>query len=150
MADKKAAEEKAAKDKAAKDKAAKDKAAKDKAAKDKAAKDKAAKDKADNGKEGQEKEGAPDEENENGADGNEEEKEDDLTEAQRERVTAMVQRVLSRYDENENGKLDKDEIAALKGRVNFINQADLDGNGEITASELTKTIGDSVRKFRRR
>ena len=73
---------------------------------------------------------------------------DDLTQAQQERVDAMVQRVLSRYDTNENGRLDKKEITAMEGRVDFINRADHDDNGVITSEELNKTISDSMRKFR--
>ena len=112
---------------------AEEKAAREKAAKErKAAREKAA----EQNRENRDNEGDGDGEN------------DDLTEAQQQRVDAMVQRVLSRYDTNENGRLDKKEITAMEGRVDFINRADHDDNGVITSEELNKTISDSMRKFR--
>ena len=142
----KAAAAKAAADKAAADKAAADKAAADKAAADKAAANKAAADKA----AAKEKAARPKREQQGNENAGGDDENRDLTESQRERVDAMVQRVLSRYDSNENGKLDKREIRALEGRVDFINRADLDSNGVITATELNKTIADSMRSFRNR
>ena len=141
MAEQKEAAAKAAAAKAAADKAAADKAAADKAAANKAAADKAA---------AKEKAARPKREQQGNENAGGDDENRDLTESQRERVDAMVQRVLSRYDSNENGKLDKREIRALEGRVDFINRADLDSNGVITATELNKTIADSMRSFRNR
>ena len=128
-----AKEKEAEKQKAREKRMAEEKAAREKAAKErKAAREKAA----EQNRENRDNEGDGDGEN------------DDLTEAQQQRVDAMVQRVLSRYDTNENGRLDKKEITAMEGRVDFINRADHDDNGVITSEELNKTISDSMRKFR--
>ena len=142
--EKRMAAKKAAEAKAAEGKALAEQAAKEKAAKAEAEKQKRAKRNKDN-----ENQNEDEDENENENAGGDDD-DSDLTEAQQERVDAMVARVLSRYDSNENGKLDKKEINALEGRVDFINRADIDSDGVITATELNKTIADSMRGFRSR
>ena len=64
-------------------------------------------------------------------------------------MSAMVDRMMERYDTNADGKIDKDEQANLSERAKpMIADADTDGDGAISKTEITKATEKMMERFR--
>lgn len=64
-------------------------------------------------------------------------------------ASGMVDGMMSRYDSNSDGKIDKDEQSGLSERAKgFIGGADSDGDGSISKDELTKAAAKMMERFR--
>ena len=63
-------------------------------------------------------------------------------------VSAMLDRMMNRYDTNSDGQIDADELQSLDERArNRIQQADSNGDGKVSREELEKGVRAMMRRF---
>jgi hypothetical protein len=63
-------------------------------------------------------------------------------------ASGMVDGIMSRYDTNADGKIDKDEQAELSDRARgMVETADSDGDGAVTKAEMTKAAEAMMQRF---
>lgn len=62
-------------------------------------------------------------------------------------VNSMIDGIMTKYDTNEDGKIDSEEQEAFEGMASRMTSADKDGDGEITKEEVKTYMDDAMKRF---